>query len=244
MIQTHDDFNSFVIEITKEQLNEYKSLFQKNDEFILIPQFISKGILARMQLESEKSKEHAHRSFIPKHKKGGSVPRPTLKKKSPVLSSLYESRKILEFFNQITGEELKLCPDHDLHACALYLYTEKGDHIDYHFDTSYYKGARYTALLGILNRSECLLEYELFHKQEDQEIVKGASPVEPGTLVFFNGDKVRHRVTPAGPRDERIVLTLEYVTDPEISPITKFVSNMKDAIAYFGFRKVFGTKDI
>lgn len=244
MIKTHDDFNSFVIDVTEEQLEAYKYSFQKNDEFILIPEFISRGILTRMLLDSERCKEDAHRSFIPKHKKGGSVPRPILKKKSPVLSSLYESREILYFFNQLTGQDLNLCPDHDLHACALYLYTEEGDHIDYHFDTSYYKGARYTALLGILNRSECLLEYELFHKQEGQDIVKDASPVEPGTLVFFNGDKVRHRVTPAGVGDERIVLTLEYVTDSEMSLTTKFVSNMKDAIAYFGFRSVFGTKDV
>ena len=152
MISTHDDFNSFVIEVTEEQLEDYKSLFQKNDEFILIPEFISKDTLTRMQLDSEKSKKDAHRSFIPNHKKGESVPRPILKKKSPFLSSLYESREILDFFNHLTGQDLNLCPDHDLHACALYLYTEEGDHIGYHFDTSYYKGARYTALVGILKK--------------------------------------------------------------------------------------------
>ena len=240
MINTHDDFNSFVIEITEEQLDDYKSLFQKNDEFILIPDFISKGILTRMQLDSEKAKEDAHRSFIPKHKKGGSVPRPILKKKSFVLSSLYESIEILDFFNQLTGQDLNLCPDHDLHACALYLYTEEGDHIDYHFDTSYYNGDRYTALLGIINRSRSLLEYELFHRRKGQRIIKDATLIEPGTLVFFNGDKLRHRVTPAAAGDKGIVLTLEFVTDPEMALTKRFVSNMKDAIAYFGFKKVFG----
>ena len=74
MINTHDDFNSFVIDVTEGQLEAYKSSFQKNDEFILIPEFISRRILTRMLLDSEKSKEDAHRSFIPKHKKGGSVP--------------------------------------------------------------------------------------------------------------------------------------------------------------------------
>jgi hypothetical protein len=36
-----------------------------------------------------------------------------------------------------------------------------------------------------------------------------------------------------------VSLTLEYVTDPSMSPFKRFVSNMKDAIAYFGFRRVF-----
>jgi hypothetical protein len=39
-------------------------------------------------------------------------------------------------------------------------------------------------------------------------------------------------------REERVSLTLEYVTDPAMSPLKRFVSNMKDAIAYFGFRAV------
>ncbi len=36
------------------------------------------------------------------------------------------------------------------------------------------------------------------------------------------------------PAEERIVLTMEYVTNPERGIFQRFVSNMKDAIAYFG----------
>jgi hypothetical protein len=36
-----------------------------------------------------------------------------------------------------------------------------------------------------------------------------------------------------------VSLTLEYVTDARMTPAKRFVSNMKDAIAYFGFRSVF-----
>jgi hypothetical protein len=46
-------------------------------------------------------------------------------------------------------------------------------------------------------------------------------------------------VTPLGENEERVSLTLEYVTDPSMPPFKRFVSNMKDAIAYFGFRTVF-----
>ena len=37
----------------------------------------------------------------------------------------------------------------------------------------------------------------------------------------------------------RIVLTLEYVSNTAMNPFLKFVSNMKDSIAYFGFKMFF-----
>jgi hypothetical protein len=36
------------------------------------------------------------------------------------------------------------------------------------------------------------------------------------------------------------VLTLEYLTSARMSAFGRFVSDMKDAVAYFGFRQVFG----
>ena len=59
------------------------------------------------------------------------------------------------------------------------------------------------------------------------------------TLVLFNGDKLWHAITPLGEGEERVSLTLEYVTNPRMSPFKRFVSNMKDSIAYFGFSEVF-----
>jgi hypothetical protein len=48
--------------------------------------------------------------------------------------------------------KLSLCPENDPHSCALYYYTEPGDHIGFHYDTSYYKGARYTILMGLVDK--------------------------------------------------------------------------------------------
>ncbi len=64
----------------------------------------------------------------------------------------------------------------------------------------------------------------------------------PGCLVVFNGDRLRHAITPLGPGEERFIVTMEYVTDTRMNPLLCFVSNMKDSIAYFGFRKVFGRR--
>lgn len=58
--------------------------------------------------------------------------------------------------------------------------------------------------------------------------------------MLFNGDKLQHRITPLADGEERVALTLEYVTDPRMGRWPRLVSNMKDAVAYFGFGQVFG----
>ena len=47
------------------------------------------------------------------------------------------------------GEPVQPSPAQDPHAYALYFYTRPGDHIGWHYDTSYYAGRRYTLLLGL-----------------------------------------------------------------------------------------------
>jgi hypothetical protein len=53
-------------------------------------------------------------------------------------------------------------------------------------------------------------------------------------MVIFNGNKLWHAIAPLEAGAERIVLTMEYVTNPEMDPLHRFISDMKDAIAYFG----------
>jgi hypothetical protein len=83
------------------------------------------------------------------------------------------------------------------------------------------------------------LEYELHTREPGAAIVGGALKIPPGGLVFFDGDKLRHRITPLEAGERRVSLTFEYVTDPRMNPWWRLISNMKDAVAYFGFRQVF-----
>jgi len=46
--------------------------------------------------------------------------------------------------------------------------------------------------------------------------------------------------TPLRAGEKRVALTFEYVTDPRMSRGRRLISQMKDAVAYFGFRQVFG----
>ncbi len=223
----------------ESRLDGIISDYYKNDEFVIIPNFLPKDVIETMEKECFGLIDNIHRSFIPKHKKGGSVSRNTIYEKTKIFREIYESNSLREILCKITNEKLELCPEDDQHGCALYYYNEEGDFIGYHFDTSYYIGKRYTLLIGIVDKSSCYLEYELFHKHKYSEIKRNKTKITPGSLVLFNGDKLKHRITPAKKNELRVILTLEYVSDPAMNPFLKFVSNMKDSIAYFGFKSVF-----
>jgi hypothetical protein len=67
----------------------------------------------------------------------------------------------------------------------------------------------------------------------------GSIQIPPGGMVFFDGDALRHRITPLKEGERRVSLTLEYVTDARIRRGWRLISNFKDALGYFGFRQVF-----
>ena len=98
-----------------------------------------------------------NRNYLPGHKQGGSVSRHTLDQLAPFVAELYRSPALTGLLEKVAGEKLQLSPPDDPHAYALYFYTKPGDHIGWHYDTSYYAGRRYTLLLGVIDRSSCRL---------------------------------------------------------------------------------------
>jgi hypothetical protein len=206
------------------------------NECVVLEHFLPDEVLEHSLLpEAEKLRAHVHRNYIPRHKKGGSVIYYTLVEKAPAVLTLYRHPAFIDFLSRLVGAPVMPCPEDDPHACALYFYTEPGDHIGFHYDTSYYRGARYTVLLGLVQRSQhCQLVCQLYKGDPTRERQSLQLMTHPGTMVIFNGAKLWHAVTPLEPRAERIMLTMEYVTDLKMGAFKRFVSNMKDAIAYFG----------
>lgn len=218
--------------------------FQVQNELLVLEKFLPDSILDQFLAVLPSLQPAIHRNYIPKHKKGGSISRYSLDSLAPIFGELYRLPAFFEFLNKITAQKLLPCPDSDPHTYALYYYTEPGDHIQYHYDTSYYRGKRYTVLLGLIDKSSSKLEYQLYKDISHRETQMRSLSLTPGMLVLFNGDKLYHRVTPLGNNEQRIVLTLEYVTDTRMGMLKRFVSNMKDAIAYFGFRQVFRSRKL
>jgi hypothetical protein len=187
----------------------------------------------------ERLRPKVHRSRVP-GKQSGSVGWFTLREDAPVIRALYHSPALLAFCGALAGRPLQLCPPRDPHACALYVYSQPGDHITAHYDTSFYRGARYTALLALVNRTRSRLVGTLHTRDRQRPDEPFALATVPGTFVFFDGDRLWHAVEPVGPGEDRVVLTMQFVTDQRMAPFKRLVSDMKDAISYFGFREVFG----
>ena len=208
--------------------------YREQNEFVFLDRFIPSAVVSRLLSEVEQVRPEVHRNYIPKHKKGGSVSCFTLVGKAPATLALYRSPAFIDFLSRLAGARLVLCPEDDPHRCALYFYTEPGDHMGFHYDTSYYKGARYTVLMGLVQRSRSRLVCQLYKGDPARQTRELSIATEPGSMIIFNGDKLYHSVTPLGEEEERVVLTMEYVTNPEMGALKRFVSNMKDAVGYFG----------
>jgi hypothetical protein len=217
-----------------------RATYWAQDEFLVLERWLPPSLVARLLADMELVRPAIHRTYIPRHKKGGSVSHHTLAAEAPAILALYHAPAFLGLLRAVTKRDLGPCPGTDPHACALYFYTEPGDHIGFHYDTSYYKGTRYTVLVGLVERSSSRLVCQLYRGHAQRTPVELSLATDPGTLVLFNGNKLWHSITPLGEGEERVSLTLEYVTDARMTPMMRFVSNMKDAVAYFGFRAVFG----
>lgn len=227
--------------ITRLDIGRLHQEYWEQNEFLVIKQFLPRSFVEEMFVpQAQEVKSQLNRNYIPGHKKGGSVSYYTVQEKAPLFLDLYRSASFRDFLSRLVDAKLMFCPDNDPHSCALYYYTEPGDHIGFHYDTSYYKGARYTILMGLVDRStQCKLVCELFKDHPSKQPRHLELVTEPGDLVIFNGDKLWHAVTPLGEGEERIALTMEYVTNPEMGTVKRLYSNLKDSFGYFGFTTVF-----
>jgi alkylated DNA repair dioxygenase AlkB len=214
--------------------------YSEQDEFVIVEDFLPLEVLSRWEVELERLKPHIHRNYLPGHKKGGSVGYQTINALAPSITDVYHSAPLLGLLRRVVGAEMNECPPNDPHRCALYAYTEEGDHMGWHYDTSYYKDRRWTVLVGFKDESSSRLLCLLHTRNPDRDVVKLELQIKPGTLVIFSGDKVYHAVSPLKEGESRYVVSMQYVTTGEMHPFMRFISNMKDSVAYFGLRGVFG----
>jgi len=233
---------AFAEHLRSLDLPRLRAEFVRQGSFLYVEEFLTPELTASLVAAVGSVEGSVNRNYLPGHKQGGSVSRHTLDEKAAHVGQLYRSPVLMNWLGELAGERLLASPADDAHAYALYFYTRAGDHIGWHYDTSYYRGRRYTLLLGVIDESSCRLDYELHTREPDVANVEGSIQFPPGALVFFDGDRLRHRITPSREGERRVSLTFEYVTDPAMSPWWRLISNFKDAVAYFGLRQVFGRR--
>lgn len=175
------------------------------------------------------------RSYLPSHKKGGTVAFETLCERAPKTIAFYRSERLLDLLSGIVGARVQPTPINDQSSCSVLFYERPGDHIGWHYDHNFYRGRHFTVLIPIVNTgnrgdglSAARLEARLDGK--DMEIV-----TRPNTLIVFEGQKVLHRVTPIGIGERRVVLSMTFATDPSASVLQGVKRRIKD-MAFFGPR--------
>lgn len=222
--------------ISNLQPKQYSTQFKLQNQMIIIDQFLPEEYVKQTFIpELDGLTPFINRVNIPGFKKSGSVSSQILKAHAPQLYDLYHSDAVLNFVEQLVDLKLQRCPERDPHAVALYYYTEPGDRIGIHYDKSFYRGARYTVLLGLVQDSE---ESKLLCYPEGRKKSPSNTPLAvattPGKLVIFNGNTLWHEVSPLGKNQKRVILTMEFLTDTRISFFNKIISDVKDRYLYFG----------
>lgn len=228
--------------LTTGEIGKLREEYKQLDEFVHFADAVEPSAVKGLLDEAVRLRPILHRNYLPPQKKGGSIGYRSLREQNSPLLDLYNSPELLALVERLTGRRLFICPETDAHACALYYYTEKGDHINWHYDSSFYKGERYTLLLPLRDTTtadSCVLAYKLFTRQQARKAEDRATKLPVGSLTLFNGDRLWHMVTPQKTNEgERIVLSMEFVTSQEIGLIGRCISDFKDAVTYFGFAAV------
>ncbi len=185
-------------------------------------------------LEAVERLVSTERSYLPAHKKGGTVAYSSLREKAPMLVDLYTSGTIARTIEAITGEQVEPTPLHDESSCSVLFYEKPGDHIGWHYDHNFYRGRHFTVLIPVVNRGAPggLSTARLKTKGHDGE-TEISTP--PNRLILFEGARVLHKVTPIAEGERRVIWSMTYCTDCRNSPLQGLARRVKDT-AFFGLR--------
>ena len=175
------------------------------------------------------------RSYLPTHKKGGTVAYETLERQVPRLVSLYRSESLRMLVSDIVGLKVEPTPEHDQSSCSVLFYEKPGDHIGWHYDHNFYRGRHFTVLIPIINRgreTNGLSQARLMARQDSHERV---IPTPPNAMIIFEGARVSHKVTPIGPGEKRVIWSMTFCADSRNSAFQGMARRVKDT-AFFGLR--------
>lgn len=207
----------------------------ERERIIRVEGFLASESLAELRAEWRANRLRAVRSYIPRHKKGGTVSYEAIHRHAPACLALYHSPALRDWLGRVVGEPLQPTADHDQSACSILSYDQAGDHIQWHYDYNFYRGRHFTLLLSLVNRSADggVSSGRLMQRRQFGEVTEWDS--SENVLVLFEGARVHHRVSPVGAGDERVMLSMTLCTDPRIHPLKELVRRVKDT-AYYGPR--------
>jgi hypothetical protein len=206
----------------------------ERDRLIRVEGFLAPESLAALRREFEASRERVERSYIPGHKKGGTLSYEAIHRYAPACLALYHAPEVQRWLGEVVGAPLKPTADHDQSSCSLLCYDRPGDHIQWHYDHNFYKGRHFTILLSLVNRGvEGGLSAGRLQRRAGDEILE--VDTSENVLVMFEGARVFHRATAVEEGDERVMLSMTLCTDPGLGLFNELARRVNDT-AYYGPR--------
>ncbi len=205
-----------------------------HDRLAVLPRFLPKHSFEALAAEAERLVA-VERSFVPTHKKGGTVAYETLIAAAPEIVALYHAAAFRAVVSSLVGTAVEPTPIHDQSSLSLLFYDRPGDHIGWHYDHNFYRDRHFTLLLAIRNEgwAEGGLSHAILEAQADGREVQ--IPTPPNTLVVFEGALIRHRVTPILSGERRMMLSMTYCTNPGARWWQGASRRLKDT-AFYGAR--------
>jgi len=161
------------------------------------------------------------------NKKGITISTFNLVKYAPKLIHFYQNNLCKFVSSQL---QLPLFPT-DLGlptSCAILIYDNEGDWINWHYDYNYYEGRFFTLLIPITNNITCTE----FQFKNDEGEVKSIN-LTNNNSICFEGNYLYHRASKLCKNEKRIILSCQYVTNNNMSTLNKLRLKLKD-IAYTG----------
>lgn len=205
------------------------------DPILRVPGFLAPESLAPLRAECEACHALAERSYIPGHKKGGTLSYEALHHHAPACLAFYHSQALRRWLSEVVGVPVVPTADHDQSSCSILYYDRAGDHIDWHYDYNFYVGRHFTVLLSLVNRGAGtgVSAGRLMRRAKDGETSEWDT--SENVLAMFEGARVYHRASPVAKGDKRVMLSMTFSTDPRIHPLKELARRLKDT-AYYGPR--------
>jgi hypothetical protein len=183
-------------------------IISKSNEIIIVNNFLQNDYFQyiRSQFYNEK---YESRDFLVR--KASGINFFNLHKGKYVgILEIYYSNEILTILGNILKKPVQRISLGDPNACSLLMYTNKGDHIDWHVDYSNYYGDRYVVLLTIVNENKTQdnLSDNLFKYNSNGEI--NNLKMNENSLIIFKGSEILHKSTAIKENERRILLSMVF----------------------------------
>jgi hypothetical protein len=160
-------------------------------------------------------------------KAGRTIDTANVIKHCPELFTWYKSLE--KQISEVIQEKVYITQEHLPTTCAVLIYEKDGDFINWHYDVNYFNGRFFTLLIPCNYVNTCT-KYTYYDKNDNLNEIS----LEKGKSILFEGDKVFHMASKfCALGESRIVISVQFTTDPGISFINRALMRLKDT-AYIG----------